>query len=254
MQAKLDENAKVSCLIVIPTYRERNNIELLQGALAKQGLSYHLLVIDDGSDDGTQQVLQQLQIRGAPITVFQRHKKLGLGTAYVLGFAYAAEMDRDYTIQMDADFSHDPSDIPKLISACKKNDFVIGSRYVAGGGSEGWPWRRRMLSRAANWLARSLLHLDVADVTGGFKCLQRSLLRKMPLERLTVTGFAFQWDFNRLAAAFGAKVAEVPICFRERTTGDSKMSFSIMIEGFWRLLWIRYQGRRQARTREGNGE
>jgi dolichol-phosphate mannosyltransferase len=239
--AAVNTPEKLSCLIVVPTYRERDNILNLHSALAQQGICYRLLAIDDGSDDGTHEVLTRLQAQGAPVIVFQRHKKLGLGTAYVLAFAYARLTRHQCIVQMDADLSHAPEDLPRLITTCRDYDMVIGSRYVAGGYCEGWPWHRQLLSAAANWLVRSTLRLDMADATGGFKCLRRSLLQRLAIERITAAGFAFQWDFNRLAAELGASVAEVPICFRQRTTGRSKMSIRIMLEGLGRLFRIKCQ-------------
>lgn len=232
---------RCSCLIIIPTYREHENIRKLYKALEQQEISYDFLIIDDGSDDGTQKLLQDLQSKNASITFFQRHKKLGLGSAYILALAYARYRDYKYIVQMDADMSHQPEDVSRLVEFASSNDVVIGSRYTPGGRCQGWPWHRYLLSRAANWLAKSLLQLKQADVTGGFRCIRRDFLKQVSLEKIISTGFAFQCDFNQLAAKSGAKFMEVPICFQQRTVGKSKMSIGIIIEGVLRLIQIRFR-------------
>lgn len=243
MGDKKENTRGACCLIVVPTYRERDNIGKLQAAFAKQKLSYALLVIDDGSDDGTHQLLRSLQLQKVPVTVLQRHRKLGLGSAYVLGLACARQGKYRYVIQMDADLSHRPADVLRLIESCDNHDVVVGSRYTKGGRCEGWPWHRYLLSRSANWLARSMLGLEPKDVTGGFRCIRRTFLDRLSLEDIVSTGFAFQCDFNQLAASKGARFVEIPICFCQRLVGKSKMSIAIMIEGFWRLVQIKYQVR-----------
>ena len=245
---KVVENRKTpSCLIVIPTYRERDNIAMVQELLRRQELSYELLVIDDGSDDGTQELLRQMQLEGQSVTVFQRQKKLGLGTAYTLAFAYACQTNHTYVVQMDADLSHDPADVPRLIEACREYDVVIGSRYTQGGSCQGWPWYRYRLSLVANWLAKRALRIRILDVTGGFKCLKRSWLQQLQLECINSRGFSFQWGFNCLALNNGANYTEIPICCRQRADGDSKMSTSIMLEGLWQLLRLGLRFRQETK-------
>lgn len=241
MANKVQKMSRPSCLIVVPAYREHDNIAQLHEALEHQKLSYDLLVVDDGSDDGTQTLIENLQGHGFPVITFQRYKKLGLGSAYVLALAYARTGRYQYVVQMDADMSHRPCDVGRMIEASSDYDIVVGSRYTAGAGCKNWPWYRHLLSKAANWLARSMLHLSLADVTGGFRCIRRTFLENLPLEKITSEGFAFQYHFNYLAATTGARFTEIPICFHQRTAGKSKMSAAIMLEGLLRLAYLRYR-------------
>lgn len=230
--------ADSSVVVVIPTYREHDNIQALILHLLANIPAARIVVVDDGSDDGTCQTLHRLQAAGLPVVALQRRRKLGLGTAYVLGMSLAREQ-AGWVVQMDADLSHDPADVGRLVQACRLHDVSIGSRYVQGGGSEHWPWGRRLLSRSANWLVGQVLKLPVIDATGGFRCMRASLLKRLPLAEITSAGFAFQWDFNSLAARHGATFAEVPIRFHRRAAGRSKMSIRIMLEGLWRLSQLR---------------
>ncbi len=229
---------KESCFVVIPTYRERENILPLLQILRRQKSITEVLIIDDGSDDGTQDILRKLQADGYPITVLQRHRKLGLGTAYVLALSCGRWGNYQYVIQMDADMSHDPADIPRLLAGCRENDIAVGSRCVPSGGSQGWPWYRKMISWMANCLVRSVLRLKIKGSTAGFRCVRRTFLMRLPLQVITSSGFAFQWEFNRLAQRLSARFIEIPVCFLQRTKGASKMSLSIMLEGLFRIVQI----------------
>lgn len=243
-------------LVIVPTLRERTNIIAMTEALgtlpgAGAG-AVDLLVIDDASDDGTPQALRELMARGHRLTVLNRPGRRGLGTAYTLGLAYARRGGYRHVVQMDADGSHEPAMIPDLIEAVSdadSPDMSIGSRYVRGGGAEGWSRRRWWLSRLANCLARTVVGGGVRDVTAGFRCTRVALLRTLPLERLLSRGFSWQWEFNRLVLAAGGRVTEVPIRFRERAAGRSKLTWTIAWEGLIRLFQLHLAARPPIRTR-----
>lgn len=232
-----------STLIVVPTLRERDNIVALHRELAALPFPCDLLVVDDASDDGTRDALQQLMADGAAVTVLARPARLGLGTAYTLALAYAAQCGYRHIVQMDADFSHDPQAIPRLVAAAQRSDVVIGSRYVSGGGAEGWSRRRWWLSRLANTLARCVVGHGVQDVTGGFRCTRGPFLQQLTLGELHSVGFSWQWEFNRLVLSSGGRITEVPICFHERAAGKSKLTLKIMIEGIARLMQMGFASR-----------
>lgn len=226
-------------LVVLPTYNERENLADLAAAVQRELPGAELLIIDDGSPDGTGDLADDLARETAGIHVHHRKGKLGLGTAYRWAYGFARERGYDRVFQMDVDFSHDPADLPRLLRASQEGaDVVIGSRYVAGGSTPGWSLVRRLVSRGGGLYARAVLGLKVRDPTSGFKCFSRRALARLPLEDLRSEGFAFQVEVNHLAARRGLVIREVPIQFRDRRAGDSKMSLGIFAEGFlvvWRM-------------------
>ncbi len=235
-------------LLVIPTYNERETLPALVEALFALPVrpSFHILVVDDNSPDGTGRWAAQAAAGpyAGRLYLLTRPTKSGLGRAYLAGFAWA--LKRGYAIigQMDADFSHQPRYLPAMFRALHEADLVVGSRYIAGGGVERtWPLRRKWLSRWGNFYARHILGLSVRDVTGGFRLWRADLLRKLPLQRVTAVGYAFQIELMYLAFRAGARIREVPIYFPDRRGGHSKMSLSIQLEAAWRVWWMRWHYR-----------
>lgn len=233
-------------LVLIPTYKERENLPIaVAGALAHDGI--RVLVLDDGSPDGTGAVADALAAaHPGRVAVLHRTGPRGLGRAYLDGMRAALETDADVVCQMDADLSHDPQYLPALLAASATHDLVIGSRYMRGVSVVNWPLRRILLSMSANSYVRFVLRLTVRDCTAGFRCFRRALLARLPLDRVTSEGYAFQVEMLALAHAAGARIAEVPIIFVERREGASKMSARVMLESLvmpWRLLLRRATGR-----------
>ena len=217
-------------LIVIPTYNEINNIsELLERILnAKPDLD--ILFIDDSSPDGTGEFLKKISESKSNIHILSRPKKLGLGTAYIKGFKWAIERDYQYILQMDADLSHNPADISRLLQSAESCDLVIGSRYLDGFNVRNWPLRRLLLSYCANLYARLLIGLPINDSTGGFKCFRSDVLKRINLNHIVSEGYSFQIEMNYLSWVNGDKIKEVSIVFTDRTVGQSKMSKKIILE------------------------
>ena len=226
--------------IVIPTYNEAKNIEkVLEKIFNLKIDNLSVLVIDDNSPDGTGKIVEKLKIKNSAIDIMHRPGKAGLGRAYVAGFKEALNRGADYIIQMDADLSHDPKSIPSLIAAAADNDLVIGSRYIAGGGTSNWNFARRMVSKLGNRYARFVLGLKIHDITGGFRCYCRAVLEKIDLDRVDSVGFNFQIEVGYKAIKAGFKVKEVPIIFTERLEGKSKFSLKIFVESFWKVLKLK---------------
>lgn len=226
-------------LIITPTFNESKNIVLLIEKILKKNPSYHLLVIDDNSPDGTAQIVKKMQDDYKNIFIEKREKKSGLGTAYIHGFNWALKKDYDYIVQIDADLSHNPDDIPRLISRLEDNDLVIGSRYTSGVSVVNWPIRRLLLSYFANLYARLITGMHVKDATGGFKAWKREVLESIELEQVQSQGYSFQIEMNFRALSKGFKLIEEPIIFIDRTIGESKMSKKIMFEAIWIVLRLR---------------
>ncbi len=226
--------------VVVPTYNEAGNLRELYERLSALGLpDMRLLFVDDGSEDGTEETALAL---GANVSVIQRGRKLGLGTAYVEGFKRALEGDSEYIVQMDADLSHEPEYLPAFLEALGSADVVIGSRYVEGGGvDERWSRRRQMLSAYANAGIRLAAGLRVRDATSGFKAYRRETLAALDLDGLRCNGFAFQAEVAHACQRMGARVVERPIVFMERVEGASKMSWEIMLEALWKLPPLRFK-------------
>jgi dolichol-phosphate mannosyltransferase len=238
-------------LVVIPTYNEATNIGPMLAAVLGAVPDAHVLVVDDGSPDGTAAVVERTAAeRGAGrVELLRRPRKSGLGTAYRDGFAWGTARGHEVLVQMDADFQHDPAALPELLAALEDGaDAVIGSRYVSGGSvPAAWPWHRKLLSRGANLYARTVLRLHVRDVTAGFRAHRSSVLDRVDLESIGADGYGFQIGLTHRTVLAGATITEVPIQFGERTSGTSKMSLKIMVEAFW--LVARTAAQRRPTTR-----
>jgi len=226
-------------LVILPTYNERDNLAPMVAAVHEQLPDADLLVIDDGSPDGTGELADRLAAADARLEVVHREGKLGLGTAYLLGFRHAIERHYDYVFEMDADFSHDPRSLPGLLAAARGGaDLVIGSRWVTGGGTVNWGLQRRLLSRGGSFYARTILGVGVNDLTSGFKCFRRTTLERLDLDRVRSEGYSFQIEMTYRVLQAGMRVAEVPITFVDRRVGQSKMSRAIFLEAVamvWKL-------------------
>jgi dolichol-phosphate mannosyltransferase len=233
-------------LIIVPTYNERENIERLIDRVLAQDARIEMLIVDDGSPDGTGDVVDAIATRNARVHALHRPKKMGLGTAYLAGFKWALERDYTYVMEMDADFSHDPIHLPQFLEAAKKADLVVGSRYQQGRVTVvNWPIARLILSYGANIYARRVTGLKLWDATGGFKCFRREVLAAIDLDDVRSNGYAFQIEMSFRAWKKGFRIAEIPIVFVDRSEGTSKMSFNIQREAFWmvwRLRWWAIRG------------
>lgn len=237
-------------LVVVPTYNEAENVALI--ATAVRDLGYGLLIVDDGSPDGTGDLSDTIATDDPGVSVLHRSSKQGLGPAYAAGFAKGLSQGAEILCQMDADFSHDPNDLPRLIAAVEQGaDLAIGSRYVPGGGVENWPWHRRFLSRGGNLYARLMLGTRINDMTAGFRAFSADALAKLDFASCEASGYGFQVEMAWNAAASGLDVREVPILFRDRTRGTSKMGATIAIEAMW--LVTKWGLSRLLRTRGGQG-
>lgn len=229
-------------LVIIPTYNESGNIRRIIKRLLKLQEEVDILVVDDGSPDGTADVVRKAQADFPErIHLLEREGKQGLGTAYVMGFKFGVENNYEYLCEMDADFSHSPEDVPKLIDAVRngESDLAIGSRYCDGISIINWPLSRLILSYAANIYARTITGLPVFDTTAGFKCIHRRVIENIALDRIRSNGYAFQIELHFRAWKAGFKLKEVSIIFREREEGVSKMSKKIVREAMWRVWAIK---------------
>ncbi|MEO6731686.1 MAG: polyprenol monophosphomannose synthase [Ferruginibacter sp.] len=229
-------------LVIIPTYNEKENIENIIVAVLGLHQNYHILIIDDGSPDGTAAVVKSL-INKYPGQIFleERKGKLGLGTAYIHGFRLALEKGYQFIFEMDADFSHNPRDLERLYTACKNGAGVaVGSRYVKGGAVENWPHNRIALSKGASLYTRIITWMPVRDPTAGFVCYRREVLETINLSEIVFVGYAFQIEMKFAAWKLGFKIAEVPITFIDRQLGDSKMNKGIVKEGILGVLKLRW--------------
>jgi len=228
-------------VLCLPTYNERENLELMIAALgeALDTSQDRVLVIDDGSPDGTGEIADRLASEHSWVSVLHRTTKEGIGPAYVAGFRQALAEGAELVLEMDCDFSHDPADVPRLIAAAESADLVLGSRYAPGGGTANWGLVRRVVSRGGCLYAQVVLGMRVRDLTGGFKCFRRETLEAIDLEALTAHGYAFQIETTYRVKRAGLRVHEVPITFVERRAGDSKMTGSIVAEAIWRVPLLR---------------
>lgn len=231
-----------SKLVIIPTYNEKENIERIIRAVFSLEGGYHILVIEDGSPDGTADIVKGLQTEFTDrLHMIERTGKLGLGTAYLTGFKWAVAHGYDYIFEMDADFSHNPADLPRLYSACAEGgaDLAIGSRYCNGISVINWPIGRVIMSYYASVYVRTVLGMKVFDTTAGFKCYRRKVLETMDLDNVRMKGYGFQIEMKYTACKLGFKIQEVPVIFVDRTEGTSKMSSSIFGEAFWGVIKLR---------------
>lgn len=231
-------------IVIIPTYNEKDNITAIITAVMNLNLGYHILVIDDGSPDGTAQIVKDLMLKyPAQLFIEERKGKLGLGTAYIHGFKWCIARSYNFIFEMDADFSHNPNDLERLYKACKDDcgDVAVGSRYVPGGRTENWPWDRQLYSRGGSMYTRLLTWMPVNDPTAGFVCYKRKVLETINLDAIMFVGYAFQIEMKFASWKLGFKIVEVPITFIDRKIGISKMSKGIIKEGVWGVLKIQWQ-------------
>jgi len=226
--------------LVLPTYNEAENIELFLAAVLDQlGPDDHVLVVDDNSPDGTGRLADEYALHEPRVEVLHRQLKEGLRKAYVAGFHHALAAGADYVMEMDSDFSHDPRDIPRLLAAAAGADLVLGSRYVPGGGVTDWGLLRQAISRGGSWYARRLLGVPIRDLTGGFKCFRREVLETIDIDNVHADGYGFQIELTYRAIKAGFLVVEVPIVFRDRRAGQSKMHARIALEAVWKVPALR---------------
>ncbi|MBU6243723.1 MAG: polyprenol monophosphomannose synthase [Actinomycetales bacterium] len=248
-------------LVVIPTYNERESLPVILERVRRAVPQADVLVADDNSPDGTGQIADDIAAEDEHLHVMHRAGKEGLGAAYLAGFAWALERDFDVVVEMDADGSHQPEQLPALLEALQDADLVLGSRWVAGGGVENWPRSREILSRGGNLYTRVMLGIPLRDATGGYRAFRASTLRRLGLDDVASQGYCFQVDLAWRAVQRGMTVVEVPIWFVERTKGTSKMSQRIVAEALWRItVWgvnervARLSGRSRARRRAIAGQ
>jgi dolichol-phosphate mannosyltransferase len=226
-------------LLIIPTFNEIDNIERMLTTITGLYPELNILIIEDGSPDGTADVVKRFMKENDKINIIERTGKLGLGTAYITGFKWALEREYQFIFEMDCDFSHDPKDIPRLLEAAQTNDLVIGSRYIDGIRIINWPIHRLLLSYFAGVYTRIITGLNVLDATGGFKCFTRSALESLNLDRVFSNGYSFQVELNFKIWAKGLKIKEIPIVFTERRDGESKMSGGIIHEAVFAVIKLR---------------
>jgi dolichol-phosphate mannosyltransferase len=218
--------------VVVPTYNELENLRDLAAEVLSHG--YRLLIVDDGSPDGTGLLADEIAREHESVGVLHRTARMGLGPAYAAGFDRALEEGAEIVIEMDADFSHDPADLPRMVAALDDGaDMVIGSRYVAGGSTPDWPWLRRLISKGGNLYARTLLGMPVRDATAGYRAFDVAALRNLPYREAESSGYGFQVEMAWRAYRAGLSIREIPVVFRDRTRGKSKMGTSIVIEAMW---------------------
>lgn len=230
-------------VIIIPTYNEKENIErIIRKVFSLEG-DYHILIIDDGSPDGTAAIVKNLmELFADRLFLIERAGKQGLGTAYLTGFRWALEQGYDYVFEMDADFSHNPDDLPRLYQACREGaDLAIGSRYCDGVSVVNWPIGRIIMSYYASVYVRKVLGMKVYDCTAGFKCYSRKVLQAIDLDAVRMKGYGFQIEMKYTACRLGFRIAEVPIIFINRKEGTSKMSSGIFGEAFWGVIKLRFR-------------
>ena len=233
-------------VVIIPTYNEKENIEKIIRAVFGLEKVFHILIVDDGSPDGTAGIVRRLMAESFPNRLFiiEREGKQGLGTAYITGFRWALEHGYDYVFEMDADFSHDPNDLPRLYDACAKEgyDVAIGSRYVSGVNVVNWPIGRGLMSYFASKYVRLVTGFKIHDTTAGFKCYRRRVLETIELDKIRFKGYAFQIEMKYTAYKIGFRIKEVPVVFVNRREGVSKMSGGIFGEAFFGVMHLRWDG------------
>ena len=241
----MDDLNKIDSIVIIPTYNEKENAENIIRAVFGLEKKFSILIIDDGSPDGTAQIVKNLQNEFTDrLFLIERKGKLGLGTAYITGFKWAIEKGYDYIFEMDADFSHNPEDLPRLYNACAVdgNDVAIGSRYVSGVNVVNWPMGRVLMSYFASKYVRLITGMNINDTTAGFKCYRRKVLETINLDKIRFKGYAFQIEMKFTAYKYGFKIVEVPIIFINRVLGTSKMSSGIFGEAVFGVIRLRLDG------------
>jgi len=232
----------MSKLIIIPTYNEKENIEKIILKVFSLDIDFDILIVDDGSPDGTAEIVKKIQkTYSKKLHIVERTGKLGLGTAYIFGFKWALKNNYDYIFEMDADFSHDPDDLIRLYKAChdEKGDVAIGSRYIKGVNIVNWPMSRLLMSFFASKYVKIITGMPIQDSTAGFKCYKRSVLEKINLEKIQFVGYAFQIEMKFTAWKYGFNVVEVPVIFTDRQEGASKMSGGIFFEAFFGVIQMK---------------
>ena len=229
-------------IVIIPTYNEKENVEKIAAAVRSLPEGFDILFVDDGSPDGTGQIIERMQKEDPHIHLIKRQGKLGLGTAYITGFKYSLEHGYDFICEMDADFSHNPKDLPRLVKACENDvyDVAIGSRYVRGGGVRNWGMDRKILSYGASLYVRFLTFMNIKDPTAGFVCYKREVLESIDLDKINFIGYAFQIEMKFAAWTLGFRLKEVPIYFVDRVEGESKMSSNIIGEAVWGVIKMKW--------------
>ncbi len=223
-------------LIIIPTYNEKDNVEKISDIILRKYQNTDILFVDDGSPDGTGDIIDELVSANSKINVIHRAGKLGLGTAYIAGFKWALDRDYEYIFEMDCDFSHKPGYIADFLKAIKEADLVLGSRYTVGVSVINWTLYRLLISKFATWYVRVITGMPATDSTGGFKCFRRKVLEAIDLDKIKSNGYSFQIEMTYNAWISGFKIKEIPIIFYERAEGDSKMSKAIVREAIW-VVW-----------------
>jgi len=224
------------CLVIIPTFNEADNLPRLLPIILSLGSHFNILIVDDNSPDGTAKLVKEMQKTEQRIHLIERPGKMGLGTAYVAGFKFALANGFDYIFEMDADFSHDPAELPRLLAKAEEYDLVIGSRYIEGVNVVNWPMKRLLLSYFANIYTRVITGMPVRDATGGFKCFRRKVLESIDLDAIHSNGYSFQIEMSFKSWRKGFRVCEIPIVFVDRRIGVSKMSKKIVYEAVW-MVW-----------------
>ena len=242
---------RMKTLVIIPTYDERDNVRPIAAAVLTQLPDAHLLFVDDNSPDGTGAIIDELAVEKEAVCVIHKPAKSGLGRAYISGFQWALERDYELVFEMDADFSHDPHELPHFVKAAENADLVLGSRYVNGIRITNWPLSRLLLSKTAAFYVAAITGMPVTDPTGGYKCYRRRVLEAIDLHRIESNGYSFQVEMTHRAWMLGFRIAEIPITFVDRRSGYSKMSSDIFREALW-IVWklaFRHGFRRRPRAR-----
>ena len=227
------------CLIVLPTYNERENLRAIVESIQQHAPTVDVVIVDDESPDGTGKLADELAASSGRVQVLHRAQKQGLGAAYRAGMRRALDLGADVVVQMDADFSHPPETLPDLLREIESHDVVLGSRYLHGITVVNWPIERILISYFGNWYARKVTGLRISDTTGGFRCMRRELLEQIPFERIRADGYSFQIEMNYRFQKRGARVKEIPFFFLDRRRGTSKLTLRIGLEALWIVWWLR---------------
>ena len=233
----------MSNIVIIPTFKEKENIEAIIKQISSLKITFDILIIDDNSPDGTAAIVKSLQPSFPNVYLIERSGKLGLGTAYITGFKWALERNYDFIYEMDADFSHDPNDLIRLYNECNENgaDVAIGSRYISGVNVVNWPLSRVLMSYTASIYVRMITGMKIMDTTAGFICYRKEVLESIRPERIKSVGYSFQIEMKFNAWKMGYKIVEIPIIFTDRKLGASKMTGGIFNEALWGILWMKYR-------------